>query len=60
VEDRLKTLQLVEQQADLESVRLFLADWGYNTATERENAERNPRIQLLSLSQFGQDFSAWN
>ncbi len=59
VEDRLKTLQLVQQQADLEAVRLYLADWGYNTAIEREIAERNPRIQLLSLSQFVQDLSAW-
>ncbi|HCF30501.1 MAG TPA: haloacid dehalogenase [Cyanobacteria bacterium UBA11049] len=59
VEDRLKTLQLVQQQADLEAVRLFLADWGYNTASEREIAVRNPRIHLLSLSQFKQDFSAW-
>lgn len=59
VEDRLKTLQLVQQQADLEAVTLFLADWGYNTASEREIAALNPRIHLLSLSQFGQDFSAW-
>ena len=59
VEDRLKTLQLVQQQADLESVRLYLADWGYNTASERETADHHKRIRLLSLSQFGQDFSAW-
>lgn len=60
VEDRLKTLQLVEQQADLDNVRLYLADWGYNTAAERAIADQNSRIQLLSLSQFGQDFSTWN
>ncbi len=60
VEDRIKTLLLVQQQADLDSVRLFLADWGYNTASEREMAEHNPRIALLSLSQFVQDFSAWS
>ncbi|MDZ4872955.1 MAG: hypothetical protein CLLPBCKN_002351 [Chroococcidiopsis cubana SAG 39.79] len=59
VEDRLKTLQLVQQQADLEDVRLFLADWGYNTSAERELAQQNPRIQLLSLAQFAEDFSAW-
>jgi len=59
VEDRLKTLQLVQQQLDLEAVKLYLADWGYNTAFERESACRNPRIHLLSLSQFAQDFSAW-
>lgn len=59
VEDRLKTLQLVQQQADLESVRLYLADWGYNTAIERETADHHPRIRLLSLSEFVKDFSAW-
>jgi phosphoglycolate phosphatase-like HAD superfamily hydrolase len=60
VEDRLKTLQLVQQQADLEDVRLFLADWGYNTAADRELANQNSRIKLLSLAQFATDFSAWN
>lgn len=59
VEDRLKALQLVQQQADLEDVKLFLADWGYNTQAEREFAQNEPRIQLLSLSQFAKDFSAW-
>jgi phosphoglycolate phosphatase-like HAD superfamily hydrolase len=59
VEDRLKTLQLVDQQTDLKDVKLFLADWGYNTALEKTTAQNDPRIQLLSLSQFGQDFSEW-
>lgn len=59
VEDRLKTLQLVQQQTDLGDVKLFLADWGYNTQAEREAAQNDPRIQLLSLSQFARDFSAW-
>lgn len=59
VEDRLKTLQLVQQQTDLDNVNLYLADWGYNTAVERELAHENSRIKLLSLSQFAQDFSAW-
>ncbi len=60
VEDRLKTLQLVQQQLDLDTVKLYLADWGYNTQAEREVANHDPRIQLLSLSQFAQDFSAWS
>ncbi|MEH1832007.1 MAG: HAD family hydrolase [Nostoc sp.] len=59
VEDRLKTLHLVQQQADLEDVKLFLADWGYNTQAERETAQNDRRIQLLSLSKFAKDFSAW-
>lgn len=59
VEDRLKTLQSVQQQPDLDVVKLYLADWGYNTPTERESAHHDPQIQVLSLSQFVQDFSAW-
>jgi hypothetical protein len=54
VEDRIKTLHLVQQQLDLDAVKLYLADWGYNTASERESAENDPRIQLLSRSQFVQ------
>ncbi len=59
VEDRLKTLQLVQQQPDLENVKLFLADWGYNTPADKVTAQNDPRIQLLSLSQFAGDFSNW-
>lgn len=55
VEDRLKTLQLVQQQSDLSAVKLYLADWGYNTASEREAARLDPNIELLSLRQFTQD-----
>ncbi|NJK68350.1 MAG: HAD family hydrolase [Microcoleus sp. CSU_2_2] len=59
VEDRLKTLLSVKQQPDLSAVRLFLADWGYNTLAERESVAENPPIQLLSLSQFAADFADW-
>ncbi len=59
VEDRLKTLQLVQQQSNLNHVKLFLADWGYNTQPEREAGKNDPRIQLISLSHFGHDFATW-
>ncbi|MBS9386842.1 MAG: HAD family hydrolase [Dolichospermum sp. BR01] len=59
VEDRLKTLQLVQQQSDLNHVKLFLADWGYNTQPEREAGKNDPRIQLISLSHFAHYFSTW-
>ncbi|TAF11201.1 MAG: HAD family hydrolase, partial [Nostocales cyanobacterium] len=59
VEDRLKTLQLVQQQSDLDHVQLFLADWGYNTQPEREAGQNDPHIQVISLSHFSQDFSKW-
>lgn len=57
VEDRLKTLQIVQQQSDLAAVKLYLADWGYNTASEREAARLDPNIELISLEQFTQDFA---
>ncbi|HEY9811254.1 MAG TPA: HAD family hydrolase [Halomicronema sp.] len=59
VEDRLNTLEKVSQQPDLASVRLFLADWGYNTVDERKQAQLCPHIHLLSLPQFAGDFSGW-
>ena len=59
VEDRLKTLQLVQQQSDLNHVQLFLADWGYNTQSEREAGKNDSRIHLISLSHFNHDFSTW-
>jgi phosphoglycolate phosphatase-like HAD superfamily hydrolase len=60
IEDRLKTLQNISLQPDLSQVRLYLANWGYNTETDRATAERDPKIHLLSLETFAQDFSAWN
>lgn len=59
VEDRLKTLQLVKQQPDLKDVKLFLADWGYNTTSDKVTAQNDERIQLLSLTQFASDFAEW-
>ena len=59
VEDRLKTLQLVKQQADLDGIGLFLADWGYNIERDRNLAQQDDIIHLISLDQFSQPFSAW-
>ena len=59
VEDRLKALQQVAQQPDLNFVRLFLADWGYNLESDRTIASQDKRIKLLSLNQFSQEFDAW-
>lgn len=59
VEDRLKTLLSVATTTELQSVKLFLATWGYNTARSRQIAQDHPQIQSLSLEQFQQDFSQW-
>ncbi len=60
VEDRLKTLESVAEQPDLNNVRLFLADWGYNTKAQRDSVSRDSGISLLSLPQFVQDFEVWH
>ncbi|MEB3355672.1 MAG: HAD family hydrolase [Synechococcales bacterium] len=57
VEDRLKTLQIVQSHPDLAEVHLFLAAWGYNTQADRDRAQADPRIHLLTLEQFAQDFA---
>jgi phosphoglycolate phosphatase-like HAD superfamily hydrolase len=59
VEDRLKTLQTIQPQPDLAGVTLFLADWGYNTAAERDTAQQDPQIHLISLAQFAGAFPGW-
>jgi phosphoglycolate phosphatase-like HAD superfamily hydrolase len=52
VEDKLSTLAKVASQPELEAVKLYLADWGYNTVAERESAQQQTRIQLLSLAEL--------
>lgn len=59
VEDRLKALESVKRQPDLQSVSLFLADWGYNLEPDRQAAHRDDRIHLISLEQFASPFTQW-
>lgn len=59
VEDRLKTLEGIEKQPDLKDVVLFLADWGYNTQTDRDRALQDAKIHLISLKQFSEDYPNW-
>lgn len=59
VEDRLPALKTVAGFSDLDEIRLFLAEWGYNTPADQAIACQDRRIQLLSLQQFTQDFSVW-
>ncbi|QCS50709.1 HAD family hydrolase [Picosynechococcus sp. PCC 11901] len=53
IEDRLKTLEKVQQQPELSTLQLFLADWGYNTAPERSSATQQG-IPVVNLSQWVQ------
>ncbi|MEL7351590.1 MAG: HAD family hydrolase [Cyanobacteria bacterium P01_A01_bin.116] len=59
VEDRLPALNDVKKQKDLTEVQLFLADWGYNLAPDREAAVQDSRIHLLSLEKVVQKFDRW-
>ena len=52
VEDKLSTLAKISSQPELEAVKLYLADWGYNTPAERESVLQQSRIQLLTLADF--------
>ena len=59
VEDRVKALQAVQQQPDLGEIKLFLADWGYNTEADRALATPGSGLQRLSLAQFCGPFENW-
>jgi phosphoglycolate phosphatase-like HAD superfamily hydrolase len=59
VEDRIKALQSVSQQPDLEAVELFLADWGYNLEADRQAAMADGRLHCIALEQFAGSFSDW-
>lgn len=54
VEDRLQTLLDVANNGRLRHVALYLADWGYNTAPERDSLGSGP-VRLLAL----EDFLTW-
>ncbi len=59
VEDRVKALQVVQQQPDLGDIKLFLADWGYNTAADRALATPGSGLHGLTLAQFCGPFETW-
>ena len=52
VEDRLATLKNVIKEPELDNWNLYLGNWGYNTAQEKEEAASIARIHVLQLSDF--------
>ncbi|PNW73936.1 hypothetical protein CHLRE_13g578900v5 [Chlamydomonas reinhardtii] len=55
VDDRLDTLRAVAAVPELAARwKLYLADWGYNTAEERAAAAREPGVRVLGLSEFNE------
>lgn len=59
IEDRLQALVEASEQEDLQDVALFLANWGYNTSSDRQQAEKSDRVHLLTLDTFSKDSSGW-
>ena len=51
VEDRLQTLQKIQQEPELTSIRLFFALWGYNTDEEKRLAASHG-FEQISLNAF--------
>jgi phosphoglycolate phosphatase-like HAD superfamily hydrolase len=52
IEDRLETLRDVIATPGLEDVRLYLADWGYNTEAQRREAAALERVAVVSPEGF--------
>jgi phosphoglycolate phosphatase-like HAD superfamily hydrolase len=52
VEDRIETLSDVAKNPGLDEVRLYLADWGYNTPAQREQARQHPRVTVWTIDRF--------
>lgn len=52
VEDYLGTLERVAADPRLDRVRLYLADWGYNTDAMRARANTQPRIAVIDYGAF--------
>lgn len=52
VEDRLPTLLKIMTNTHLEHIKLFLATWGYNTKTDKQQAMMQSGIQLIDINDF--------
>jgi len=51
IEDRLPALEEVVQREELRKIRLYLANWGYNTEQDRQAASHYP-ISVINVNQF--------
>ena len=49
---KLSTLEKVAADELMNKWNLYLVDWGYNTAEERERARKNPRIEVIGVERF--------
>ena len=42
----------ISQEPSMSAWELYLVDWGYNTAAERQRAADNPRIRCVDMRGF--------
>ena len=54
VEDRLPTLFNIIDDQNLAMVKLYFADWGYNTSEDKQQAAKADQIITLNLSEFAE------
>ena len=54
IEDRLPALINVITEDGLDDIKLYLASWGYNTASDKESANNIDRISVIQLSDMAQ------
>ncbi|MEM9136985.1 MAG: HAD family hydrolase [Cyanobacteria bacterium P01_F01_bin.42] len=59
IEDRIAALKAVQAESDLQDIQLFLADWGYNIARDRKEADQSDAMTCLSLGKFQQSLADW-
>lgn len=52
VEDRLPTLLKILRNDKLRTIKLFFADWGYNTVKDKQEAQIQQSIDIISLQNF--------
>jgi len=52
VEDKLSTLEKVAADPAFDEWRLYLVDWGYNTAAERARAAAGGRVRVVSVGEL--------
>lgn len=59
VEDRLPALLAASTRPKLRGIKLFLAEWGYTTDPQRQQARQSALVELLSLTTFSRGIEQW-
>jgi len=52
VEDKVETLEKICKDPRLDEVRLYFANWGYSTPSQKQIAKANPRVTCINAIEF--------